>query len=310
MARQRLFVFSLIVLVSGVLLACACAPAFGQRSSVTRGAMVRVSRPDSVGHPVWSTGRVVYLSGDRLLLAETDGDPLVRLNEAIRLEVRRSHSKSLLGGLFGFGIGSFAGWRVGRSVGGQADATVESIAGALVGGIAGASIGALFGKRIRSARWEEVCLEGGRLASTSPDRKPTRADVPRFGTYRWTRFDPTVAEFEAFFRDHAESLHPVEGIWARHASFTRVAIVRVGEPDDGQFVAFTVVHPPGRPVRRTDGLMVFALELYPDGDKWYARFPGETPRRYRAKVDEWILELEYASGWWDRWEKLFPESPT
>ncbi len=307
MARQRPFLFSLIVLISAALLACAYAPASGQRSSVTRGAMVRVSRPDSLGQPIWSTGRVVYLSSDRLLLAEADGDPLVRLNEAIRLEVRRSQSKSLLGGLFGLGIGSLAGWWVGHSAGDEADATVESIAGALVGGIAGASIGALLGKRIRSTRWEEVALEGGRLASASLDREPTRPDVPRFGTYRWNRFDPTPAEFEAFFRDHAQNLHPVEGIWARHASFTRVAIVRVGGPDDGQFVAFTVVHPPGRPVHRTDGLMLFALEVYPDGDKWYVRFPGETPRRFRAKVDEWMLELEYPSGWWDTWEKLFPD---
>lgn len=307
MARKRPLVFSLIVLVSGMLLACAYAPASGQRYSVSRGATVRVSRPDSAGQPVWSTGRVVYLSSDRLLLAETDGDPLVRLNEAIRLEVRRSHSKSLLGSVLGFGIGSIAGWQVGHSAGGQTDATAESIAGALVGGIAGAGIGALVGKRIRSTRWEEVALEGGQMSATARDGKPTRPDVPRFGTYRWTRFDPTFANFEAFFREHARSLHPIEGIWARHGSFTRVAIVRVGEPDDGQFAAFTVVHPPGRPVHRSDGLMTFALQLYADANIWYVWFPGEALQRFRAKFDEWMLDLEFPSGWWDRWEKLFPD---
>ncbi len=173
MARQRPFMFPLLALVSGVLLACACAPAFGQRSSVTRGAMVRVSRPDSVGQPVWSTKRVFNLSSDRLLLAETDRDPLVRLNEAIRLEVRRSHTKSLLGGLFGLGFGSFAGWGVRRSVGGQGDATAESIAGALVGGVAGAGIGALIGKRVRSAGWEAVPSPH----TIVPQQRPHQLDV-------------------------------------------------------------------------------------------------------------------------------------
>jgi hypothetical protein len=56
-----------------------------------------------------------------------------------------------------------------------------------------------------------------------------------------------------------------------------------------------------------DGLMLFALELYVDAGNWYVRFPGETPRRFRAKVDEWTMELEYPSGWWDTWEKLFPD---
>lgn len=310
MARQKPLRISLIVLLSGSILTCVYASASGQNSTILRGQTVRVNRPDSTGQAVWSTGRVVYASSDRLLLAETDGDPLVRFNEALRLQIQRSHSKSWLGGVLGFGVGAFGGWQIGNTVGGQTDETTGSVIGALFGGFAGAALGTLVGDRIRSTRWEEVDLEGGRITSSSLDTPHTGPDVPRFGSYQWTEFDPTAANFQAFFRRHEQDLHPVEGIWARHASRMRVAIVRVGGPNEDNFAAFTIVHPPGRPQRRDDGVMLFALELYADGDggdKLYVRFPGGSPTRFRARADEWMLELEYPNGWWDRWEKMFPE---
>jgi hypothetical protein len=307
MTRKRAVEYSRIVLLSCLLLAGVYASTLGQRFAVTHGATVRVSRPDSAGQPVWSTGRVVYVTNDRLLLAETDGDPLVRLNEAVRLQISRSHSKSVFGGVLGFGIGALAGWQVGHSAGGETNATAGSIAGALVGGIAGVGIGALIGNRIRSTSWEDVALEGGHIASVTPDETHTRPDVPLIGTYRWTQFDPTVANFQAFFEEQAQTLAPIEGIWARNIGRTAVAIVRVGGPDEDKYAAFTVVLPEGRPAQRGDGIMLFALELDRDGGRWFVRFPGRTARRFRANVDDTVLALEYAGGWWDNWEKLFPD---
>ena len=67
----------------------------GQTLPVQRGATVRVMRVSDAEASVWSTGRVVYASRDSLLLAETDGDPLVRYNEALRLHDYQPNSLNL-----------------------------------------------------------------------------------------------------------------------------------------------------------------------------------------------------------------------
>jgi len=241
------------------------------------------------------------------MLAETDHDPLVRLNEAVRLQVRRSHSKSALGGSLGLGIGAIVGWQAGHSAGGSSNTLTESIAGALVGGIVGASLGTILGNLIRSTSWEDVALEGGQLSPESLQEADTGPDVPLIGTYRWNRFQPTVANFEAFFRQQAQSLDSIEGIWAREAGRPAVAIVRTSSESEEKYTAFEIVLPQGRAARRDDGRLLFALELNPDGDRWSVRYPGGIARSFRASVEDGLLGLEYDAGLWDYWEKLFPD---
>ena len=53
--------------------------------------------------------------------------------------------------------------------------------------------------------------------------------------------------------------------------------------------------------------MLFGLEQSDDGNNWTVRYPGRTPRRFRATFDEVVLELEYANGLWLYWDKLFPD---
>ncbi len=221
MNRDDRLNFAHILAVGTVLLCGIHGFADAQRLPVTTGATIRVSRPDSAGQPFWASGRVVYASRDRLLLAETEGDPLVRYNEALRLHVRRGErAMTGVGGGIGFGIGALMGVTALKSAN-RDDPDKPSFERTIVGGVVGAVIGALVGSRIRIPRWEEVPLQDGHLAAAPLDESGTDADFSLSRTVRWTRFEPTAADFQAFFEAHADNLHSAEGIWVAYRDARR-----------------------------------------------------------------------------------------
>ncbi len=277
-----------------------------QQLPITPGSTVRVSRADSAGQPFWSTGRVVYASRDRLLLAETDGDPLVRYNEALRLEVRRGERAmtGVVGGI-GFGIGALTGVAALRAAN-RDDPDKPSFEPAIVGGVVGAVIGALVGSRIRIPRWEEVPLEDGQIAIAPLDETGTQTDFSLSRTVRWAQFEPTAADFQAFFHAHADNLHSVEGIWVRTGTQYGIAIVRVAGRDE-TFAAYRLRPDVGASHPSVDGVMLFALT--PGGDDetdWRFQVARSSPRRHKATLDFGILRLEYPGGGIDQLERWFP----
>jgi hypothetical protein len=278
-----------------------------QRLPVTRGAIVRVLRSGAEQPSIWSTGRVVYASRDSLLLAETDGDPLVRFNESLRLQIERKRARTAVGGVVGIGIGTVVGWRATRSHDATAGRTIRTVAGTLVGGLAGAGIGALIGSSFHSSGWEDVPLDQESLAAAPLNEPGTQTEFSLSRTVRWTRFPPTVADFQAFFEAHADSLHPLEGIWTRHGTNNiGIAIVRVAGLDEEKYAAFTLKQYPGRPRTRGDGVLIFALSHGGGESGWFFQMTRVSPRRYRAYFEEGVLELEFPDGMVDLWEKLFP----
>ncbi len=249
---------------------------------------------------------MVYASRDRLLLAETSGDPLIRFNESLRLQVLRTRSAVAPGGALGFAIGALAGWLIADASTAGSDQTAESVAGLLVGGIAGASIGAFLGNRIRHSSCQEVTLEGGQLAAAPLEETATDGDFSLSRTYRWTRFKPTVPDFHAFFDEHAASLSPVEGIWTRHGTTISVAIVRVPGIEAEKYAAFTLILREGWPRGRDDGVMIFAVSRRDGEEGWTFQVARMAPCFYQAYLGEDVLELEYPGGWRDIWEKVYP----
>ncbi len=277
-----------------------------QQLPITSGSTVRVSRPDSVGQPFWSTGRVVYASRDRLLMAETEDNPLVRYNEALRLQVRRGERAMT-------GVGGGIGFLVGAIVGASAltetnreDPDKVSFEPTIVGGAVGALVGALIGSRVRIPRWEEVPLDEGQIAIAPLDESGAQTEFSLSRTVRWTQFDPTAADFQAFFEAHAGNLHPTEGIWVRTGTQFGIAIVRVVGRED-TYAAYRLRPDVGRSHPSTDGVMLFALT--PGGENetdWRFQIAQQSPRRYNATLEYGLLRLEYPGGGIDEWEWWFP----
>lgn len=297
---------SRLAFLIAAMLAAATPAVFTQQLPITRGSTVRVSRPDSIGQPFWAVGRVVYASRDRLMLAETEGDPLVRYNETLSLHVRRGErAMTGVGGGIGFGVGALAGIVSLRSAR-RDDPNKPSFERAIVGGVIGGVVGALIGSRIRLPRWKEVQLEQGQIAVAPLDKAGAREDFSLSRTVRWTRFAPTAADFQAFFEAHIEDLHPAEGIWVRTGTQFGIAIVRVPERDH-TFAAYRIRPDVGPGHPSSDGVMLFALTPgSADETDWRFQVARSSPRRYKAMMELGLLRLEYPGGVIDQWERWFP----
>ena len=63
--------------------------------------------------------------------------------------------------------------------------------------------------------------------------------VPLRSVQRWERFSATEFDFSAFFKQHADSLDPVEGVWEAVGE-PHFAIVRDGRYADFHYVAVRV----------------------------------------------------------------------
>ncbi len=303
MNRRSLFRFVQVAAIVVVLCCVTQGPVSGQQLPVPRGAMVRVLRPNFEGASVWSQGRVVYASRDSLLLAETDGDPLVRFNESLRLQIRNQRSLPGVGGAIGMAAGIAVGWQLPAT---SAENNTTTILTATVGGLLGGAVGALLGSRIHINSWKDVPLEENRRAIAALNEVHTQPGFSLSRMVRWTLFKPTVADFQAFFAAHADSLEPIEGIWVRQGTSVGIAIVRVVGTEEERFAAYTLMQRPGWPRRREDGIMVFALGQSGSDHEWYFQEPRTSRKRHRAEMVEGVLDLVYPTGVVVRWEKLGP----
>ena len=293
------------VAITLVLLAAASASLFAQELPLAHGATVRVSRADSSGDLFWDTGRVVFASRDRLLLANSDGDALVRYNEVLRLQIRRGE-RSMAGP--GGGIGFIAGALVGLSslTDTREDRDGVSLGPTILGGAVGAAVGALVGGRIRIPRWEDVPMEDGHIAVAPLDEQGTQTEFSLSRTVRWNRFEPTSANFRAFFGEHAGDLHAMEGIWGRTGTFYGIAILRVAGREN-TFAAYRIRPDVGASHPSADGVMLFALTPGSGGETdWRFQIARASPRRHSATMEFGILRLEYPGGAVDQWERWFP----
>jgi hypothetical protein len=303
MNRSRCFGFVQITALIALLSCVTQNPVFGQQLPVPRGATVRVLRPNFEGASVWSEGRVVYASRDSLLLAETDSDPLVRFNESLRLQIRSRRSMTAVGGIIGLAAGLTAGYHLsGTTADNDGSTILKAVAGAFLGG----ALGTFVGSRIKMDGWKDVPLEETRRSIAPLNEIHTRPEFSLSRAVRWALFEPTVADFQAFFAAHADSLDPVEGIWVREGTNVGIAIVRVIGTDEEKFAAYTLMQRPGYPRMREDGMLVFALGRRSGPYDWYFQVPRTSRQQHRADMIEGVLDLFYPTGVVVRWEKLGP----
>jgi hypothetical protein len=281
--------------------------AHAQALPMTTGSTVRVSRSDSTGNPFWDEGRVVIASRDSMLMSGSNGDALVRYNEILGLQIRRGErSMAGMGGGVGFLLGAVTGVKL------LADAHEDpdrdpSLGPIIVRGAIGAAVGALIGGRIRIKRWDDVPLEDGRFAVAPLDESGTQTEFSLSRAVRWTRFEPTTANFQAFLAEYAASLHPAEGIWVRTGTQLGIAIVRVAGHED-TYAAYWIRYDVGPGDPATDGLMIFALTPGSSGETdWRFQIAQSSPRKYEATLESGVLMLRYPGGTVDQWERLFPD---
>ena len=280
-----------------------------QRVPVTAGAMVRVSRPDSTGNPFWSTGRVAYATRDGLLLEQIEAEnQLISYNEALRLQVRRGERGMTAAGA---GLGFLAGtlFKLGtvKAADSQMDPNKASFGPVIVGGVVGAAIGAFVGHWIRITSWDDVPLQEGHILAAPLDESGTTMEFSLSRTVRWTAFEPTFDDFQAFFEEHKDNVDPVEGIWVRTGTHVGLAIVRVVGREEETFAAYQLreYHGPGRPSQ--DGLLVFALTRNNgSASEWSFRLARTSRRRLTAHMEAGVLRLEYPGGRVDQWDRWYP----
>jgi len=295
--------------VAAMLLAGGFVFAYAQRIPIEAGVTVRLSRPDSSGQPFWSTGRVAYATRDGLLLEKPDAEnELISYNETLRLQLRRGERRmTAVGGGIGFIVGALVNMKSMKAAQSQMDPDKASLAPMIVGGVVGAAVGAFVGRWIRIPRWEEVELQEGQIVAAPLDESNTQLEFSLSRTVRWTAFEPTFADFQAFFEEHKENLDPVEGIWVRTGTHDGIAIVRVVGRDEETYAAYQLreYRGPGRP--REDGVLVFALtRANRNPDEWRFQIARTSRRRMIARIESAVLRLEYPGGDLDQWDKWFP----
>ena len=167
-------------------------------------------------------------------------------------------------------------------------------------------MGAILGSRIHRTTWHDVAIEQSARSIAPLSGTHTEPEFGLTRTVRWVSFEPTVADFEAFFLAHADSLDPVEGLWARHGTNVGIAIVRVNGTDTEQFAAYSLNQHPGRLRRPHDGVLLFVLNRTDTEYEWEFQLARAATRRFNAEVFPDLIELEYPGGAIDTWEKLFP----
>ena len=308
MIRDKYRDFAKALTMAAVLLGAVCYSTDAQRIPITAGATVRVSRPDSTGQPFWSTGRVAYATRTSLLLEETEAtDPLVTYNETLRLEVRRGErAMTPAGGGIGLLVGALVKLSTLKAGESRLDHDGANFEPIIVGSVVGAAVGAFVGSWIRVPRWEEVPLQEGQILAAPLDESGTRMEFSLSRTVRWTAFEPTFADFQAFFEEHKDSIDPVEGIWVRTGTHSGIAIVRVVGRDEETYAAYRLreYRGPGRPGE--DGILIFALTRANDSaNDWHFRLARSSPRRYTAFLEDGVLRLEYPGGALDQWDKWY-----
>lgn len=305
--RPACAAFSLIL--SGGALTVVAAPLCAQRLPYEQGDRVRIAHHDSAAAGAWRAGVVLWPARNHVVLRMPGQRPVefVPLGGPLRVQVQRGrHSKSTLvtvvGGVVGAALGatvlrsSFDVWRLGET---EAAAT-----GVVLYGFIGGALGGLIGSGIGPAKWVDVPVVNGR-APVAPLTVPLAE--PRFITdlYRWERFPPTVPDFEAFFRAHADSLDPLEGIWARVGAVPSLAIVRQRGLEGYAYAGFLTALFPDRTLSTNDGLMIMGLTA-PDPDGFLDLRFRSGARRVPAELSDDVLMMRPVGGQPERWVRVVP----
>lgn len=229
--------------------------------------MVRVAVPDSAARGRWLEGRVIAATRMGVLLSSgsfgLDTMP-VALDASIRLQRRQKRASSLLlgtaGGLaLGVGIGAVSppntlgSWWGERTPGHRAEM--------IYFGLAGTALGWVASWLFAPPQWRDVPLTAGGLATMTVPLTRTTPRRARFGKLeRWTFFPPTETDFNAFFWEHRDSLHPIEGIWELRFATTRdnrIAIVRDDRYPGWEYLAVPVLR--ARDVEVPEGRVMWVL---------------------------------------------------
>lgn len=315
-----------------VVLAVSPTNAHTQRLPFDTGDTIRVARYDSSGLGEWTTGRVYAATREYLLMGAGGAEPLVRFDDPVRIEVSRSGpSHKTEGMLIGLGIGAVAGATFLSSAFSYLDepgSTAQSrVVGAITFGGIGALLGNFFGGKIHGTVWEEVTLVRGRIPAaplTDPEPEPLRSLT---GTTRWTRFEPTAEDFEAFFEEHADSLLPVEGIWELDGVGSHIAIVRDERLEGIEYLGYSVQT--GSRQSALDGILLMAISpVGREGSLWIQLPKGAAALtttiltsssalrlanaqlsvipRYEGAFAPGTIWLNYAGGPPHRWDRVVP----
>jgi hypothetical protein len=295
----------------GIVLSAVALPAVGpplcaQRLPYEQGDRVRIAYHDPAAAGVWRAGVVLWPARDHVVLRIQGQLPVeyVPFGDRIRIQVQRGrHSKPALAAVAGGVVGAFLGVTVFRSSFdfGEADATVT---GVVLYGAIGGVLGGLIGKQISPPKWVDVPVVNGRVR-VAPLTVPHIERRPFTKVYRWERFPPTVPDFEAFFRSHADSLDHLEGIWARVGAAPDLAIVREPGLEGYAYAGFLISRLPDGASLRSSGLMIMGLTRpAPDGLLEVRR--TRDARRVPAEINGPLLMIRPVGDAPEQWVRVVP----
>lgn len=291
------------IALAATLIGIGSTPGAGQSPIVYRGARVRVSWTNP---PRWLHGVVERAAGTDLRIA-VESDPensRIIIDDSTRLEVyggRTTH------GALGAGIGAVVGALLGGTVlsdpfgpDGTAFARTQ---GAFAGSVAGAGAGVLISfVALGRVRWDPIPIRNGRVVYPPLDPEDGEGGASLNGRHQWSRFNPHPAAFAAFFEEYWNQLDPIEGIFDRVGTASRIAIVR-----DPMFEGYRYVVVNIDPLARIGGPLIGTIvaAVRPLTDATYevqfGNRPGTGP--VRARLEGGALTLRERDGTVTRWTR-------
>ena len=244
------------------------APAGAQRVPLRAGNTVRVASADAAAPTVWRAGTVLRATRLGVLLRASGELPdtfPVPFDASVRVQLRRRPNGPLF---LGIGLGFVSGAVLGATAfnstfgpsWGDPGVWAEVIGFGLLGGMVGGGVGLL----TRPTHWEEILVSG--LAMT-PRARPVQP-VGFSRRERWREFEPTEADFAAYFAHWKDSLEAVEGVWEFDVLWSGSALSRVPRMAivrDGRYAGYDLIAvalpPRGVPAAssRYYGLVEFAM---------------------------------------------------
>ena len=265
--------------------------------------------------PDWLTGRVMEsTSGNRLnLMPDGREQPTtVLMDQSTRLQIYGGRvSRLRLGAGIGAAVGAVVGGLFlsdGFGAPKQRRGAFEWTQGMLVFGTLGAGAGAIVALLRGNDRWDELPLQDGRipippLTSQAPEPVPLRS------VQRWERFSPTEYDFSAFFKQHADSLDPVEGVWEAVGE-RHFAIVRDGRYADFHYVAVRLHSDEVSTRTQVRGIVFAAIQKKDDPALLGVQFVGQGTdfrgRTLPAFQSGPALIVQMLDRPVERWVKVYP----
>jgi hypothetical protein len=295
-----------------------------QRIPVEPGYTVRIAPAEASDPPAWRVGTVLDVTRQRALLRSAD--PLtdtvaVPFNGSVRVQVRsRSNHTTLLGAGLGAGLGGALGATVLSSAFDRAWANSRGVVAEVAGfGFLGLLLGAGIGFFTQPVGWAEIPIPSGgwRIAPLSRPAEPAG-----FGTTeRWCEFEPTAADFGAFFWTWRDSLHAVEGVWELDPLLTteappaatwagglpRMAIVRDLRYPGYDYIA--IMMPPENASRPFREYSVAGPRNSRCGRVLFAMRPLDEPGFFEVRYAHGGTRSQVAEFWEDWLEFRLPGNP-